>query len=35
MSTVKQLPLREDVPAEQTWNKVDAYPSEEAWEVAF
>ncbi len=35
MSTVKQLPRREDVPAEQTWNKVDAYPSEEAWEVAF
>jgi oligoendopeptidase F len=35
MKSVKQLPRREEIPPEQTWNKMDVYPSDEAWEVAF
>jgi hypothetical protein len=34
MTTMRQLPRREDIAAERTWNKADVYPSDEAWEDA-
>ena len=32
---ITQLPRRDEVPAERTWNKADVYPSDEVWEEAF
>ena len=32
--TMKQLPLRAEVPEDRTWNKLDVYSSDEAWEQA-
>jgi hypothetical protein len=34
MMTMKRLPQRDEVSAECTWDKMDVYPSDEAWEVA-
>jgi oligoendopeptidase F len=34
MATIQQLPRREEIPPERTWNQADVYPSEEAWEEA-
>jgi oligoendopeptidase F len=34
MASTVQLPRREEIPLDRTWNKADVYPSDEAWEEA-